>query len=50
LKSQSKKRIKAIEGKLNTAGKRFAIVVSRFNAFITDRLLQSAFDGRAWRF
>ena len=27
------------------AGKRFAIVVSRFNAFITDRLLQSAFDG-----
>jgi 6,7-dimethyl-8-ribityllumazine synthase len=45
LKSQSKKRIKAIEGKLNTAGKRFAIVVSRFNAFITDRLLQSAFDG-----
>jgi 6,7-dimethyl-8-ribityllumazine synthase len=45
LKSQSKKRIRAIEGKLNTAGKRFAIVVSRFNAFITDRLLQSAFDG-----
>ena len=45
MKSQSKKRIKAIEGKLNTAGKRFAIVVSRFNAFITDRLLQSAFDG-----
>ena len=45
MKSQSKKRIRAIEGKLNTAGKRFAIVVSRFNAFITDRLLQSAFDG-----
>jgi 6,7-dimethyl-8-ribityllumazine synthase len=45
LKSQSKKRVKAIEGKLDAARKRFAIVVSRFNAFITDRLLQSAFDG-----
>jgi len=43
LKSPSK--LKALEGKLNAAGKRFAIVVSRFNAFITDRLLQSAFDG-----
>jgi 6,7-dimethyl-8-ribityllumazine synthase len=30
---------------LNAAGKRFAIVVARFNAFITERLLQSAFDG-----
>jgi 6,7-dimethyl-8-ribityllumazine synthase len=35
----------AIEGKLDAAGKRFAIVVSRFNAFITERLLQSACDG-----
>ncbi len=35
----------AIEGQLNAAGKRFAIVVSRFNAFITERLLQSAYDG-----
>lgn len=26
-------------------GKRFAIVVSRFNAFITERLFQSAYDG-----
>jgi 6,7-dimethyl-8-ribityllumazine synthase len=34
-----------IEGQLNAAGKRFAIVVSRFNAFITDRLLQSAYHG-----
>ena len=34
-----------LEGKLNAAGNRFGIVVSRFNAFITDRLLQSAFDG-----
>ncbi|MFY9562541.1 MAG: 6,7-dimethyl-8-ribityllumazine synthase [Terriglobales bacterium] len=36
---------KAVEGDLNGAGKRFAIVVSRFNAFITDRLLQGAQDG-----
>ena len=36
---------KAMEGELNAAGKRFAIVVSRFNAFITERLLQGALDG-----
>jgi 6,7-dimethyl-8-ribityllumazine synthase len=35
----------AIEGQLNASGKRFAIVVSRFNAFITERLLQGAYDG-----
>src|SRR6202142_3480375 len=35
----------ALEGRLNAAGKRFAIVVSRFNAFITERLLLSAIDG-----
>ncbi len=45
MRSQRKIRVKAIEGNLNAGGKRFAIVVSRFNAFITDRLLQSAFDG-----
>jgi 6,7-dimethyl-8-ribityllumazine synthase len=45
LKAPSKRRVKALEGKLDAGGKRFAIVVSRFNAFITDRLLQSAFDG-----
>lgn len=32
------------EGTLNATGKRFAIVVSRFNAFITERLLQGALD------
>ena len=37
--------IPAIEGGLSANGKRFAIVVSRFNAFITERLLQSAYDG-----
>ncbi len=35
----------ALEGTLNAAGKRFAIVASRFNAFITERLLLSAYDG-----
>ena len=45
MKPQRKIRIRALEGKLNAEGKRFAIVVSRFNAFITDRLLQSAHDG-----
>lgn len=33
------------EGKLDARGKRFAIVVSRFNAFITERLLEGALDG-----
>ena len=38
-------RKKALAGKLNAAGFRFAIVVSRFNEFITERLLRSAYDG-----
>ncbi len=33
------------EGKLDARGKRFAIVVSRFNALITERLLAGALDG-----
>lgn len=37
--------VPALEGVLSGAGKRFAIVVSRFNAFITERLFQSAYDG-----
>ncbi len=37
--------VPAIEGSLSAAGKRFAIVVSRFNAFITERLFLSAYDG-----
>lgn len=40
-----KSQVPAIEGSLNAARKRFAIVVSRFNAFITERLFQSALDG-----
>ncbi len=34
-----------MEGKLDASGKSFAIVVARFNAFITERLLLSACDG-----
>src|SRR5260370_31423155 len=37
--------VPAIEGGLSASGKRFAIVVSRFNSFITERLFQSAYDG-----
>ena len=37
--------IASTEGKLDASGKYFAIVVSRFNAFITERLLLSACDG-----
>jgi 6,7-dimethyl-8-ribityllumazine synthase len=37
--------IAATEGSLSAVGKRFAIVVSRFNAFITERLLLSCCDG-----
>jgi 6,7-dimethyl-8-ribityllumazine synthase len=37
--------VDALEGKLNASGRRFAIVVARFNAFITERLLLSAVDG-----
>jgi 6,7-dimethyl-8-ribityllumazine synthase len=38
-------RLRALEGELSAVGKRFAIVVSRFNEFITERLLKSAYDG-----
>ncbi len=34
----------AIRGELNAAGLRFGIVVSRFNSFITERLLASALE------
>ncbi len=33
-----------IQGKLEAKGSRFAIVVSRFNSFISDRLLAGAMD------
>ena len=34
----------AVEGELKSEGMRFAIVVSRWNSFITERLLQGALD------
>jgi len=36
--------LKTTEGILNASGHSFGIVVSRFNAFITERLLSSAID------
>src|SRR5581483_5334539 len=38
---------KIIEGQLSATGLRFAIVVSRFNSFITERLLNGALDALA---
>jgi len=35
---------KIIEGKLDASGLRFGIVVSRFNSFISDRLVEGALD------
>jgi 6,7-dimethyl-8-ribityllumazine synthase len=35
----------AVEGDLSAAGMKFSIVVSRWNAVITDRLLEGAIDG-----
>ena len=37
--------VRGLEGRLTAAERRFAIVVSRFNSFITERLLLSACDG-----
>ncbi len=36
--------IRTIEGNLNAAGMRFALVVSRFNSFIVEQLQQGAID------
>jgi 6,7-dimethyl-8-ribityllumazine synthase len=45
LEAASEPEVRALEGRLDASGKRFAIVVARFNAFITERLLLSACDG-----
>ena len=37
--------VSALEGNFDAAGQRFAVVVARFNSFITERLLLSACDG-----
>lgn len=36
--------VKYIEGDLRAEGKRFGVIVSRFNAFIAERLLDGALD------
>ena len=36
--------MRTVEGKLIGAGLKFALVVSRFNSFITERLLEGALD------
>jgi 6,7-dimethyl-8-ribityllumazine synthase len=43
--TEEKIRKKTVAGALNARGLRFGIVVSRFNEFITNRLLTSAYDG-----
>src|SRR5204862_4169506 len=43
--TEEKIRKKTVAGKLNASGLRFGIVVSRFNEFITARLLRGAYDG-----
>ncbi|HEV8342503.1 MAG TPA: 6,7-dimethyl-8-ribityllumazine synthase [Candidatus Binatia bacterium] len=34
-----------IEGKLNAQGKKFGVIVSRFNSSVTEKLLEGALDG-----
>ena len=36
--------VKKIEGKLTTQGEKFCIIISRFNEFITSKLLSGALD------
>jgi len=45
IENPSEGQFRTLEGQLDATGRRFAIVVARFNAFITERLLQSACDG-----
>jgi 6,7-dimethyl-8-ribityllumazine synthase len=45
VESVPERAVSSLEGKFDASGKRFAIVVARFNAFITERLLLSACDG-----
>ncbi len=43
--TEEKIRQKTVAGNLNANNLHFGIIVSRFNEFITDRLLRSAYDG-----
>lgn len=42
--AKQQKKYREIAGELTAAGLRFAVVVSRFNAFVTERLLDGALD------
>lgn len=44
LPEKSPQHPKTIEGALDARGRRFGVVVSRFNSFITERLLEGALD------
>ena len=44
MKTEAVALMKIIEGKLDASGLRFGIVVSRFNEFITQKLLGGALD------
>jgi len=44
-KTEATIRRKTVAGNLRAEGRRFGVVASRFNEFITDRLLRSAYDG-----
>lgn len=37
--------IRVVEGKLTAEGHRYAVVISRFNSFITEQLLKGCLDG-----
>lgn len=41
---KQQKKYREIQGELTASGLRFAVVVSRFNAFVTERLLDGALD------
>ncbi len=41
---RQKEMIQYIEGNLNADGKKFGIIVSRFNSFISEKLLEGALD------
>jgi len=43
--SRKQGEVTGFQGKLDATGKRFGVVVARFNSFITERLLDSALDG-----
>jgi 6,7-dimethyl-8-ribityllumazine synthase len=39
--------VRVLEGNLDANGGRYCILVSRFNAFVTERLLEGAIDQRS---